>query len=68
MTGSSAGPGDQEAMYLLQILLPLVDNQGQRFDDHRFSHVRRELTERFGGVTAYLRSPAADSGSGATAQ
>jgi len=46
-------------MDLVQILLPVFDNTGARFHDERFSDVRRELTERFGGVTAYLRSPAA---------
>ena len=43
----------------MQILLPVFDNTGRRFHDERFADVRRELTEHFGGVTAYLRSPAA---------
>ena len=34
-------------MYLVQLLLP-------RYDDE----VSRELTERFGGMTAYARAPA----------
>lgn len=46
-------------MHLVQILLPVFDNTGRRFDDDRFGEIRRELTGRFGGVTAYLRSPAA---------
>lgn len=37
----------------------MFDNTGRRCDDERFTEIRRELTERFGGVTAYLRSPAA---------
>lgn len=43
---------------LVQWLLPLADNQGQRFPRAMFAEVRRELTERFGGVTAYPHSPA----------
>jgi hypothetical protein len=45
-------------MHLVQLLLPLYDNAGQRFDETPFAAVRQELTRRFGGVTAYMRSPA----------
>ena len=45
-------------MYLIQLLLPLYDNTGQRFANARFAQVTDELTDRYGGVTAYLRSPA----------
>ena len=45
-------------MHLVQILLPVFDNAGVRIGDEHFVAVRRELTRRFGGVTAYLRSPA----------
>jgi hypothetical protein len=45
-------------MHLVQILLPLRDNDGEPFDADLFASVRRELTERFGGVTAYTRAPA----------
>ncbi len=45
-------------MHLVQILLPLYDNEKRPFARAEFERVRRELTERFGGVTAYLRSPA----------
>ena len=45
-------------MHVVQFFLPLADNAGQRFGREAFSGVRRELTERFGGVTTYLRSPA----------
>ncbi len=43
---------------LVQWLLPLADNDGRRFPPESFAAVRRELTERFGGVTAYPRAPA----------
>jgi hypothetical protein len=45
-------------VHLIQILLPLSDNDGRRFSEEPFIAVRRELTERFGGVTAYARAPA----------
>ena len=45
-------------MHLVQLLLPLRDNNGRPFDKSVFEGVRAELTERFGGMTAYLRSPA----------
>ena len=45
-------------MHLIQILLPLRDNEGEPFASAEFGRVRRELAERFGGVTFYARSPA----------
>ena len=45
-------------MHLVQILLPLYDNDGRRFGADAFDRVRNELAERFGGVTAFRRSPA----------
>jgi hypothetical protein len=45
-------------MYLVQLLLPLYDNAGRRVSHEQFAQVRDELTEAFGGVTAYMRSPA----------
>ena len=45
-------------MHLIEILLPLYDNDGKPFEAAAFDSVRRELTEAFGGVTARLRAPA----------
>lgn len=45
-------------MYLVQILLTLSDNDGVPFDPSEYEDVRASLTERFGGVTAYVRAPA----------
>ncbi|HEU4558842.1 MAG TPA: hypothetical protein VFS20_13370 [Longimicrobium sp.] len=45
-------------MYLIQILLPLKDNQGNAFVHDEYGRVRTEMTERFGGVTFYARAPA----------
>ncbi len=45
-------------MYLIQILLPLRDNEQRPFPHDEFERVRRELADRFGGATFYARSPA----------
>jgi hypothetical protein len=45
-------------MYLIQLLLPLYDNDGQPFGRDYFDGVRNELAREFGGVTAFRRSPA----------
>jgi len=45
-------------MYLIQILLPLYDNEGRAFASDEFDRVRNEMAERFGGVTAFRRAPA----------
>ena len=45
-------------MHLVQLLLPLHDNAGVPFPRNAFEQVRAELTEHYGGVTAYLRAPA----------
>jgi hypothetical protein len=48
----------KEAGALVQILLPLVNGSGDAGMGGFYDELREELTERFGGVTAYLRSPA----------
>lgn len=45
-------------MYLVQLLLPLYDNDGTPLPARLYGQVRAELTERFGGVTAYMQAPA----------
>lgn len=45
-------------MNLVQFFLPLLDNSGQQIPRESFATVAAEITERFGGVTAYARSPA----------
>jgi hypothetical protein len=44
--------------HLVQILLPTHTRDGAAIAAEQFARVRVELTERFGGVTAYTRSPA----------
>jgi hypothetical protein len=45
-------------MHLVQLLLPLYDNNKQLFPQKDFDRVRDELVKRFGGITAFRRSPA----------
>ena len=45
-------------MHLIQLLLPVADNEGRPFDAAVPAALRRELTERFGGLTAFTRAPA----------
>lgn len=45
-------------MHVVEIFLPLYDNGGRRFAQEPYVQVRRELMERFGGLTAFSRSPA----------
>ncbi len=45
-------------MHLVQLLLPLHDNHQKAFPPAHFEKVREQLTNRFGGVTAFVRSPA----------
>ena len=45
-------------MHLIEIFLPLNDNGGRPFDAAKYAAIRQHLTERFGGLTAFTRSPA----------
>ena len=45
-------------MHLVQILLPLYDNDGAALPRALFERVREELAGRFGGLTAFTRAPA----------
>ncbi|MGV3660239.1 MAG: hypothetical protein ACO1TE_08635 [Prosthecobacter sp.] len=45
-------------MHLIQILLPLYDNKQHPLDRSLHDEVKMELTDLFGGLTAYTRSPA----------
>ena len=45
-------------MHLVQLFLPLRDNSGIPFRPALYATARDELTEAFGGVTAYQRAPA----------
>jgi hypothetical protein len=45
-------------MHLIQILLPLHDNNGAAFGPELYRDVREELSSRYGGLTAFTRAPA----------
>ena len=45
-------------MYLIQLLLPLHDNEKRPIPAEHFNRLRTDLTQRFGGVTAFVRAPA----------
>jgi hypothetical protein len=46
------------ALHLVEILLPLFDNEGARLPGGLYTQVIEILAETFGGVTAFSRSPA----------
>jgi hypothetical protein len=45
-------------MYLIQLLLPVLHNDGRPVASHLFEAVHRELADKFGGLTVYSRAPA----------
>jgi hypothetical protein len=45
-------------MQLIQILLPLADNDGAPFPETLLRTLQAELIARFGGLTAFSRAPA----------
>jgi hypothetical protein len=45
-------------MYLIELFLPVYDNNKEPFEQAAFDRVRNELAEKFGGVTAFRRTPA----------
>ena len=46
-------------MFLIQLLLPVRTEDGQPFPREQYDRLALALTERFGGVTAFTRAPAA---------
>jgi hypothetical protein len=45
-------------MELFQIVLPLYDNAGAKLSRALFTETLADLTNKFGGATAFTRSPA----------
>ena len=45
-------------MYLIQILLPLYDNEGTALPKLEFRRVSGELAHKFRGLTAHTQAPA----------
>lgn len=44
--------------YLVELFLPLFDNDGKPFNSDLFSKINEELIKHFGGLTCHSRSPA----------
>lgn len=53
-----AGSSLSYPLHLVQILLPLFDNEGEAIPQLHFRRVAEELADRFGGLTAFTRAPA----------
>jgi hypothetical protein len=45
-------------VHLVEILLPITDNEGQRFDARKYEEIGHDLSRRFGGITTFTRAPA----------
>lgn len=45
-------------MFVVELFLPLETSSGKPVPAETFERIKAELTDRFGGVTAFLRSPA----------
>jgi len=45
-------------MQLIQIFLPIVEKENKDFNFQLYTDIRTELTNKFGGITTYTRSPA----------
>jgi hypothetical protein len=45
-------------MFVVEVFLPLEKPDGSAVGEEVFDRIRGELTDRFGGVTAHLQSPA----------
>jgi hypothetical protein len=45
-------------MHLVEILLPLRDGDGAPFPAEYYDDLAQHLTDKFGGVTSFLRAPA----------
>ena len=43
-------------MKLIELFIPLYDNEGEKFSDEHFENLKSELTDAFGGVTIYKKT------------
>ncbi len=51
-------PINSRMNYLIQILLPLNNNEGKQFPGEKYEQFRTVFIDKFGGVTIYRNSPA----------
>jgi hypothetical protein len=56
--GYTEGANQVSRMHLIEIFLPLRDNEGSPFAASNYADIRKALTEKFGGLTAFSRAPA----------
>jgi hypothetical protein len=56
--GYTEGVNQVSRMHLIEIFLPLRDNEGSPFAASNYADIRKTLTEKFGGLTAFSRAPA----------
>lgn len=49
---------DQSVKKLIEIFLPLYNQKGEPIEERQFTAVKQELTDQFGGLTIYSRTPA----------
>lgn len=47
-----------EDLHLVKIYIPLASNSGVAFAPEKFSAVKKELLDQFGGLTAFTQAPA----------
>jgi hypothetical protein len=45
-------------MFLIELFIPLTNNEGVRFPESAFKEIEDTITEKFGGLTSYPRAPA----------
>jgi hypothetical protein len=53
-----ASVNEAQGMHLIEIFIPLYDNEGRRFEQAFYSDVRSTLFDKFGGLTVFGRAPA----------
>jgi hypothetical protein len=55
-------------MFLIETFLPLTRGDGSALDRRIFDRIKKEFTDRFGGVTAFVQSPAEGAWKAATSE
>ncbi|MES2454784.1 MAG: inorganic diphosphatase [Bacteroidota bacterium] len=53
-----AGAAKDSQDTLIQLVVPVYDPKGKRFPKRHYSQLHSQLTDKFGGLTVYRRSPA----------
>jgi hypothetical protein len=48
----------RQSLHLIEIFLPVRNNEGRPFERQLFDHCQKEMTNKFGGATLFSRAPA----------